>query len=363
MTENCAKLEYAAAVARIAADTYATIGEYIKADRFATELHLREIGACYLEHGGKCLRPALMNFCCQAAGGASSSALRAGAAAEMFHTWTLVHDDVIDHDDLRRGRPTAHVRGARLGAAELNLPELAAWEYGRDLAILGGDLLQGQAVDMLLAAPISAELRLTLAHRMSAKLTAEVLSGEQMDVRLSQTPWEAITEDAIMEMMRLKTGALLAFCAETGTAIGENSNPETSPAASSMAEFAHWCGLAFQMQDDILGVFGDESKFGKPIGSDIREGKRTVLMLDTLKNASVPDMHKLTSILGRQDASDFEINDARNIILSTGAADSVTKLADGFVKKALNILQKTFKPSAARDNLEQWALAMVARSI
>ena len=353
---------YQSKLNEIADTVYARIGQALNMDNYMTEAHLSEVGGSYLEHRGKCLRPALLTLCCEAVADAPRAPLTAAAAVEMFHTWTLMHDDVIDHDDMRRGRPTAHVRGRRLGERDLP-PEADAAEYGVVLAILGGDYVFGSAMDMLLQTPCHPEVLRSVARRMAGKLNAELLSGEQFDVRLSLTPWEAITEENVMQMMRGKTGALLAYCAETGVAIGEDVPPEKSSSAQKMAEFAHLCGLAFQMKDDLLGIFGDESKFGKPIGSDIREGKRTVLMLRTLQNASDADAKSLLAVLGKKEATTEEIENARAVIVKTGAEKAVVKLSDAYVDQALRILEATLPAGTPKAFLRQWALSMVARSV
>ncbi len=346
----------------IADNVYGHIGAYLGSDSHLFEKHLREVGGSYLEHRGKCLRPALLTFCCRAAGGLGGTAVPAAAAVEMFHTWTLMHDDVIDHDDLRRGRPTAHVRGRLLGERDLALSGSAASEYGAVLAILGGDYIHGAASDMLLTLECRPAVVLSLARRMSGRLNAELLAGEHLDVRLSHTPWDAISEDDVNLMMRGKTGALLAYCAEAGTAIGEDTPPESSGRARSMADFARLCGLAFQMKDDLLGVFGDEASFGKPVGSDIREGKRTVLMLRTYMRADSAQRRLLDSVLGREGASASGIDDVRNIAEATGSLREVEALSAEYIQKALDVLHGTLEPSADRDFLEQWALSLVDRN-
>ena len=354
--------EYKAKIGMIADAVYARIGTALGNAPYMTEPHLREVGGSYLEHRGKCLRPALVTLCCEAVAKQAVNPLPAACAVEMFHTWTLMHDDVIDHDDMRRGRPTAHVRGRIL--AERDLPqETDATEYGVVLAILGGDYLFGAAMDMVLQTPCQPEVLRSIARRMAGKLNAELLSGEQLDVRLSLTPWSSITEESIMQMMRGKTGALLAYCAETGVAVGEDVPPENSPCAKQMADFAHLCGLAFQMKDDLLGIFGDESKFGKPIGSDIREGKRTVLMLRTLQNVSEADAKALLAVLGKKAATTEEIEMARSIVVKSGAEKAVTDLSEAYVDQALTILEKALPDGAPKDFLRQWALSMVARSV
>ena len=357
------KERYSARIAAIADATYSLIWRYLNGDENLWEQHLREVGGSYLEHRGKCLRPALLTFCCEAVGGDAELARPAAAAVEMFHTWTLMHDDVIDNDDIRRGRPTAHVRGTNLALIDLHVDGEDALEYGMDLAILGGDYVQGAAADMLMGLAAPAEVTLSLARRMCGKLNAELLAGEQLDVRLSLTPWDEITEESVMKMMRGKTSALLSYCAEAGICIGEGSVPQKSARAAEMSEFAMNCGLAFQMKDDLLGVFGDEAKFGKPIGSDIREGKRTVLMLRTMEGATAAERSRLEALLGKADATADEIAEARGIVTRTGADKAVETLSDEFIDKALAILEKTIPESDAKECLRHWTLSLVARSM
>ncbi len=354
--------EYKSKLNGIADAVYARIVQALQSNKYMTEAHLREVGGSYLEHRGKCLRPALLTLSCEAFATGTCDPLPAAAAVEMFHTWTLMHDDVIDHDNMRRGHPTAHIRGKRLAERDL-APETDAAEYGVVLAILGGDYLFGSTMDMLLQTPCQPDVLRSIARRMAGKLNAELLAGEQLDVRLSLTPWSVITEENIMQMMRGKTGALLAYSAETGVAIGEGRPPEESPCACQMAEFAHLCGLAFQIKDDLLGIFGDETKFGKPVGSDIREGKRTILMLRTFQNASYADTKILMAVLGKKEATQEEIENVRSIVVRTGAEKTVTDLSASYVDQALAILEKALPEGTPKAFLRQWALSMVARNV
>ena len=166
-----------------------------------------------------------------------------------------------------------------------------------------------------------------------------------------------------MKMMRGKTSALLSYCAEAGICIGEGRTPQTSERAAKMSEFAMNCGLSFQMKDDLLGVFGDEAKFGKPIGSDIREGKRTVLMLRAMDGATVAERSRLEELLGKADATVDEIDEARRIVIRTGADNVVAELSDKFIDKALAILEETIPESDAKECLRLWTLSLVARTV
>ena len=357
-------MEYKDWSKEIAEATYLMIWKKLRECDDIQEEHLREVTGSYLEHAGKALRPALLSMGFMAFSGESKTIeLPACAAVEMFHTWSLMHDDVIDHDDFRRGRPTAHKRGESLAVNALGLKEKAAAEYGVAVAILGGDMLHSLAVDMLLNLEVSPELSRSLASRMANKLTAQLLSGEQLDIRLSQTPWNRIATENVMQMMELKTGALLQFCIQCGMALGQNAAVEECRSSEEMGRFANLCGVAFQLKDDWLGIFGEQKAFGKPVGSDIREGKRTFMMLKTLEGADDAERRELLSILGRSDASEDDFDVVRGIIRKTGAEDANEKMVDECISQAYSLLTANIVEPTAKSFLESWLNALVKRSV
>lgn len=323
--------------------------------------HLREVTGSYLNRPGKCLRPVLLLLCCEAAGGNPEIALPAAAAVELFHTWTLLHDDVIDHDSLRRGQETGHIRGARLGREDFQLPAKHAADYGQSLAILAGDVLQGEVLHLLsTAAEIPAEKRLNLLASLSSRLNPELLAGEQLDVEMACRPLESISEEEILEMMRLKTGVLLGYCAEAGTIIGasKDSNQELPEA---LRQFAESCGIAFQLQDDILGITGTEESLGKNIGSDLREGKRTLLLIKAWKQCTDAQRAELASVLGNEHAGAEELARATSIIVESGALQQTSELAEQYQQSALDLLNKVLPDGSGRENLQSWAALMIKR--
>lgn len=340
--------------------TYTTIFKYFINDRHTSDQHLASTAKSYFTKPGKALRPTLLTLCALICGGSEENVRCAAAAVEMFHTWTLLHDDIIDHDVMRRGRDTAHMFAAKLGQAELGLGQEEAAAYGQALAILGGDLLHGFALDMLLRTETKPELLLEIAKSMNSILNPELLSGEQLDIRLSHTPWQHVTTDRILEMMRLKTGALLSFCAKTGAVLGNGKPSRQNREAQLLSEFAVCCGLAFQLQDDVLGIFGEEKVFGKPIGSDIREGKRTLIMLDTLHSVNADEKARMLTLLGNKSLSSQELEYAANCVRKSGALTRCQAMAASFVKDAQEILNH-FPPSQHRDMLHQWAEMMTGR--
>jgi len=332
--------------------------------RLAPE-HLRRAAYAYLERPAKRLRPALVLMCCRATGGDDAQALPAAAAVEVFHTWTLVHDDVIDNDALRRGQATVHVAAAGWAATELGAGPEAAAAYGRDVAILAGDALQAWATELLLACAqrgVPERLVLGLAARMQTFLNHRLLEGELLDVQFSYRPVDTLSEEEVLTMLRLKTGVLLEYCATAGAAIGLGCLPGESPLVDGLGEFASLCGVAFQLQDDILGVSGDERKLGKPVGSDLREGKVTTLVLHALKTADAGRRETLRRALGRSQASAAEVADAHRCLVELGSVQYTRDLALGFLRRALQCLHRALPPAPTRDLLEALAEGMVERS-
>ena len=325
--------------------------------------HLFAIINGYLQGGGKRLRPCLLLMCAQAVGGDVEKALPAAVAVEEFHTWTLIHDDVIDHDDFRRGNPTGHVLGGRLGKEAWKLSDTVAADYGISAAILAGDSLQARATEKLF--DLNDFLRDTifsLVFNMTGRLTQDLLAGEQLDVEMSHMSWDDITDEIVLKMIDGKTGALLKYCAEAGAALGMDTPIEDCKTALQLGQFAHNCGIAFQLQDDILGIYGEEAKLGKPIGSDIREGKRTLLACRALNSLSAEKATLLRSILGRADIKQSDIATVRQL-MDGKPLESVQNDAESYVKTALFCLEMSLSPSPCRDALHDFAMKMTKRAM
>ncbi|MFA6816255.1 MAG: polyprenyl synthetase family protein [Lentisphaeria bacterium] len=324
--------------------------------------NLQLVTASYLNKPGKYLRPRLVMLTCEAAGKAPSKALPAAAAMEMFHNWTLIHDDIIDHDTIRRNHPTGHVFGAELGKKAWSLADKSSKEYGLSLAILSGDVLQGQVFQLLSSLhDLDARVILSLINRLSGKLYNELLAGEQLDIDLSNRHISEIEVAEIMEMMRLKTGSLLQFCAEIGYAIGQNMPVEENYTAQQLGLFAESCGIAFQLQDDILGIYGDPQKLGKNVGSDLREGKHTVLLRATWQNASKSEQQLIEKNVGNPNASQEDLCKIKQMMLDKKIVDKIKAIAEGKITFAMQTLHASIPDAPIRQHLELWAESMTQR--
>ncbi len=346
------------------------VGRYIAADSFPDTVEpafLRDAVRDYPTRGGKRLRSALLNWTCGMFGGNPDAALPAAAAVEVYHNWTLTHDDVIDDDDTRRGHPSTHV-AIRDALAESEMDICA--KTAADLAILAGDIQHGWALHLLLQCSergVSAATTSFLASRLATDVTAPLVSGEALDVWLSLGHWSTVSRDDVERMINLKTGALLQFCALAGAVVALDSQcgdaeiatfANACPEVASIQDFALTAGFAFQLVDDWLGVFGDE-RLGKPICSDLAESKPTLLVLDALANLADTEKNSLLGLMGHQ-PSEEEIDSARRLIMKSGAADRTLERASELIEKAKQSLAACPNGTFGK-LLENWADFLVRR--
>ena len=297
------------------------IDEVITSSTFPCQVKPDYLGKAmqsYPANGGKRLRPVIMLWSAALAGGSTEKLLPAAAALEIFHNWTLVHDDIIDDDDTRRGKPTAHIQ---LSSAVESSP-LRRKKFGSDMAILAGDLMQGWAFELIDQTDTSAEVKLKAASELRRFGYIKLVSGEAIDVAMSYCQAENITEAELFEMQSGKTGALLHYAARAGWMLGKGyAAAWDDPEAIALGEFGEKLALAFQMRDDYLGIFGKLEEFGKPIGSDLTEGKATVLLLHALKNLPEAEKEHLKSLLYQVSYTIDELEEVRRIFTQCGSVE------------------------------------------
>ena len=318
--------------------------------------YLAEAMRAYPANGGKRLRPAIMLWSAAAAGGNMQDILPAAAGLEIFHNWTLVHDDIIDNDDARRGKPTAHIVLADFmpGNSKNNR------KFGTDMAILAGDLMQGWAFELTDQSCVSAEVKLELAKQLRYFGYIKLISGEAIDVAMSyQTSLPNIGE--LFEMQSGKTGALLHYAARAGYMAGKN-DPEAwnSPEAQALGNFGEYLALAFQVRDDYLGIFGNFEEFGKPIGSDLAEGKATLLLLHAMENLSADDKVQLQNLLYQEKYTPEMLEKARKLFTASGSVEFVCNTISSMTLKAKNELEK-LPETPARELLSKLADYLINR--
>jgi geranylgeranyl diphosphate synthase type I len=345
----------------------AIVDAAIRAEKNSSPLidrDLKEASFAYLERGGKRLRPLVTHLAAGAVGGNPEIALDAALAVEVFHTWTLIHDDLIDNDDRRRGGDTVHVAFRNRVLASSPGLHPPADNYGTAIAILAGDYLQGVAVRLLLDAVdrrgVSPATAHATAYYMQTEVLKDLVEGEVADVAFTHRPIADLEEADLVEMYRQKSGSLISFAARAGAMLALDEPDPDAEYPALLARFAELAGVAFQIQDDVLGIVGDEVKLGKPVGSDIREGKRTLVLLHAHREADADTRARLEAIVGRGAADLDEISWVRRLIERTGALEVAALAAEERIGRAVAMLEP-LPPSPYRDRLTDWAHRLVRR--
>ncbi len=288
--------------------------------------------------GGKRMRPSMVVAACRAVGGDASKAVPMAVAIEYIHNFTLIHDDLMDGDEMRRGMKTSHV------------------VYGMPTAILAGDALFAKAIQIMGGLDIPPE-RMRKVLAITSKAVWDLARGQQMDVNNENADF--ITLDHYIETITLKTSVLFAAGAASGAIIGGASDD----VVDAIQKYALSMGVAFQMYDDILGVYGDPAKTGKSAGNDIRKGKYTVMIChahDTIKDRKVWD--EFMSVFGKLDATDAEIETARRILKDCGSYDYAIGLADRYTNEAIDCL-RCLKDSEDKEFMVELARFAMARDV
>ncbi|NQT34892.1 polyprenyl synthetase family protein [bacterium] len=345
-----------------------TIRDYILDERFINRFQPEDVRwavTAYVKYGGKRLRPAILLFSCGAVGGDEKIAIPAAAAVEIFHTWTLVHDDIIDRDPIRRGQPTVHQYYYNNNLEQSNGFKLSSEEarhYGISVAILTGDIQHGWGISLMAELTsrfgVDPLVTLDLIYELDTRVLNTLVEGEVLDIQFAHRDIESLTPEQIEDMLWKKTGALYEFCGRAGAMIGIGSRED--PRIETIAKFAALCGTAFQLQDDILGIIGKEETLGKPVGSDLREGKRTLVIYYAYQNAGNRDRERIMSILGNPSATNEEVTGTIQLLRDLGGIDEVANRAKKLIEEATPLLD-TIQDSHYRDLLYQWADFLIQR--
>ncbi len=288
-----------------------------------------------LASGGKRLRPRLVLLAAEMFGGKEKEVLPAALAIEVFHNFTLLHDDVMDKAAVRRGRPTVHVR----------------WDD--NTAILSGDQMVIEAYKLLGNVPAD---RLPLTLRLFNKMATEICEGQQYDMEFETRDQVSIEE--YMHMIRLKTSVLLATALQIGAYIAGASEAQQQ----ALYEYGINIGLAFQIQDDILDVYGDPETFGKAIGGDICCNKKTYMLLTALQRADDATRAELERWLQIQDKTDEKIRAVTDIYMRTGAREVCETVMQLHTHEALSQLG-TLPQNDATEQLRKLAEKLLMRKV
>lgn len=303
--------------------------------------------------GGKRFRPRMVFAAYEALGGTDFEAAACiGAAFELLHTALILHDDVIDRDFTRRGGP--NLAGAyRDRALATGAQDAAAEHRGISAAVIAGDLALFNAYRLIDRSGVSDVVRRRLVEVMDDALFASA-AGELIDVDFSFMP-DVPRVDDILTMERLKTAVYSFECPLQAGAILAGAAEDT---VATLGDFGRDIGIAYQLVDDLLGVFGTESETGKTTVGDLREGKRTVLIAYA---TSAPGWDVLAPLLGKPDLTDAEAETLRTHLTECGAKSFAEGLARYYANRALARLVEPHVPIALRTELHPVADAVLGR--
>lgn len=304
--------------------------------------------------GGKRLRPACAYWGYLGAGGVDDAIIAASASLELLQASALIHDDVMDNSDSRRGQPSMHRQfEARHRAEELHGD---AEDFGAAAAILIGDLALAWTDTMYYESGFDLAALARGKHVLDAMRT-ELMAGQFLDVT-EQARGGGSVERA-QRVMRFKT---TAYTIERPLHLGAALAGASQATFDAYTAFGVPLGEAFQLRDDLLGVFGDAAETGKPAGDDLREGKRTVLIAIAHERANPADRARLDELVGNPKLSIDGVDETREILERTGARSDVEARIESNRAKAVDALHSPAIGSEAADMLRQLAIAATDRS-
>lgn len=289
-----------------------------------------------LDRGGKRIRPALTFLACECVGGRIDEAVEAAAAVELLHNMTLVHDDIEDESELRRGKPCIH----RI--------------YGIPTAINAGDAMLIKVFAIANSGAITEIRRHQLVSQI-AQRAYEITWGQAFEFSMRER--KEFSEEEVIRLLKYKTGALTRLSVEAGAISGGASQQQLE----ALGIFGEKIGIGFQIIDDVLNVHGDVKDYGKEIGGDIREGKKTVLAAQVLREARPSDRKEFTNLLGKKGINKSEIRKAIAIYGKYGSVEYAKSLAKEYLQESLNSLD-VVSSSDAKSNLATIAEFLVSRS-
>lgn len=298
--------------------------------------NLYEPAQYILQLGGKRVRPVLTLLASEVFGEDYRKALDAALAVEFFHNFTLIHDDIMDEAPLRRGSQTVHLR------------------WSRDIAILSGDTLFSLAYGCLESYDESIMSRLT---KIINRTAVKIYEGQQMDMDFETQKKVSIEE--YKEMIRRKTAVLLGAALEMGAVVANTSESNKK----AVYDFGIQLGLAFQLLDDYLDAFGNPETFGKQVGGDILENKKTFLYLKALENADTDQVEQIKNFfLHKNFDATKKIDAVKNLFLNTGAAASILKEIEKHTLAAFDSLEQIDIPANRKNQLRSFGESLMGRS-
>lgn len=285
--------------------------------------------------GGKRMRPALVVLSCLGVGGKLEDALKPALGVEVFHNFTLLHDDIMDDAPLRRNKATVHAK------------------WNANIAILSGDVMFAEAFRLISEAPAHCLKRVI---DVFLKAAIEVCEGQQWDMDFEQR--SDVSIDEYLNMIRMKTAVLLGASLEIGALCGA----ADSETAAKLYAFGTNLGIAFQLQDDLLDVYGDPDKFGKRVGGDIVSNKKTYLKLKALELAGEDSRQELEHWYASKEFDEAEkVQTVRALFDALNIKQETEQMMNQFYREALNYLDEIKFDPVYKNELIQMAAALMQR--
>jgi geranylgeranyl diphosphate synthase type I len=288
-----------------------------------------------LDRGGKRFRPILSYLCCKMVGGNTKQINQLAAAVELLHNMTLVHDDIEDNSDRRRGKPCIHLI------------------YGIPSAINTADMMAVKVFDMILTHKINPKSKIILLQKLTQRIN-QMLQGQAIEIENRDTA--LYDEGLVLEILKGKTSALIMLSSEIGIIIGKGSDVQLKL----VERYAGYIGLAFQIIDDVLNLIATK-KYGKEIGGDLREGKRTMIVSHFMKHSSDYDKLEFLKYFGKKNSSYKEIKKMLSLLKKYDSIKYCQKQADYYLNCGLYYL--SFLPdNDARNSLSKLSAFLTKRN-
>ncbi|MET0135737.1 MAG: polyprenyl synthetase family protein [Kibdelosporangium sp.] len=342
-----------------------TLTEYLSAKQSTMASLTQELADAldalveFILQGGKRIRPTFAWWGWRGAGGEpdgpeARAVLNAVSGLELIQACALVHDDLMDDSAVRRGKPTVHITFGRMHERKgwLGSPE----RFGMAAAILLGDIALAWADDMFYGSGLSAG-RIAAASEPWQAMRSEMLAGQYLDI-LTQVQGDE-SPAAALRVARMKTAAYTVERPLHMGAMLAGADPEL---VERLRRFGADIGVAFQLRDDLLGVFGDTAVTGKPAGDDLREGKRTLLVALGMQLAGQTGADALRDCLGRPDLSAGDIERSRAVLVESGAVHAVESRIETLTESAMAALAQADLARPASDRLAELAVAATRRN-
>ena len=355
--------EVKATIEQVRGEIRNELADYLAGQRrYLTDIASELVPVCdaldeFLLDGGKRLRP-LFAYAGLLASGAqpTKEIIRAISSLELLQACALIHDDLMDRSDTRRGKPAIHRHFENLHQS--SAMNGLATQFGEAAAVLLGDLALVWSDQMLNTSGIPTS-SLLAAHAIHDEMRIELMAGQYLDIRESgETTYSA---DRSLRIARYKSGKYtIERPLHIGAVIGNPSS--NSSILDALSGYGLPLGEAFQLRDDLLGIFGDPTVTGKPAGDDLREGKRTVLIAMSLEALSESERKELLAHLGQPEISPAKIEELRALIISSGAVEKVENLIESLTNQSLSAIEDPAIHPSSREFLKYIALSAVKRS-